>query len=104
MPFGYLLSPIPQNDLLAMLMKCITPPPPPFLHSNRPCIVSGRARELSFSVLLLYSKGRILRFSFLFAGWTRWCHWHIAVYFTFLASKALHCTKCHSKHFSFSQF
>ena len=45
-----------------------------------------------------------MSFSCVFAGWTRWYCWCIAVYFRFLASKALHCTLYHVEHFSFSQF
>ena len=40
----------------------------------------------------------------MFAGWTRWYHWCIAVYFRFLASKALNCTLYHAEQFSVSQF
>ena len=40
----------------------------------------------------------------MFAGWTSWYYWCIAVYFRFLAPKALHRTPCHGEHFSVSQF
>ena len=40
----------------------------------------------------------------MFAGWTRWYHWCIAVNFRFLASEALHRTMYRAEHFSFLQF
>ena len=45
----------------------------------------------------------MLSFSCAFAGWTRWYYWCIAVYFRFLASKALHYTLYHAEHFSILQ-
>ena len=77
--------------------------PPGQVRSNRPCIVSRGARELSLSVLQLYSEGRILSFSCAFAGCTRWYYWCIAVYLRFLASNPLHRTLYHAEHFSASQ-
>ena len=77
--------------------------PPPPMHSKCPCIVSGGARQPSLSVLQIYSERRILSLSCAFAGWTRWYCLCIAVYFRFLASKALHCTLYHAEHLSFSQ-
>jgi hypothetical protein len=82
-------------------IKHCTPPP---LHSTCPCIVGGGAREPLLSVLQIYSEGQILSFSCEFAGWTRWYYWCIAVYFRFLASKALHRTLYHPEHFSVPQF
>ena len=66
------------------------PAHPPPLHSNRPCIVigGGGVREPPLSVLQLSSEGRILSFSYAFAGWTRWYYRCIAVHFRFLASRA----------------
>jgi len=61
----------------------------------------GGARVPSLSVLHIYLEGWILSFSCAFAGWTRWYYWCIVVYFRFLATKALLCTLCHAKHFSF---
>ena len=34
----------------------------------------------------------------MFVGCTRYCCWYIAVYFKFLAWKALHCTLYHANH------
>ena len=38
------------------------------------------------------------------AGWTRYCCWCIAVYFKFLAWKALHCTLYPAEHLVFSRY
>ena len=65
-------------------------PPPPSLHSNRPCIAIRGAREPSLSILQIYAEGWILRLSRAFARWPRWYYWCIAVHVRFLASKALH--------------
>ena len=57
----------------------LTPPPR--------CIVTTVAWELgwrgkpSLSVLQIYLEGWILSFSCVFAVWTRWCCWCIAVFF-----------------------
>ena len=40
----------------------------------------------------------------MFSGWTRYCCWCIAVYFKFLAWKALHRTLCHAEHLGFRNF
>jgi len=66
------------------------------------CVGGAAANRISRgSFSLEISKGS---FSSAFAGWTRWCYWCIAVYFRFLASKALHRTLYHAEHFSVSQF
>ena len=75
-------------------------PPPPF--SKRPCLVSGGGGgrgncHFPFSKL-------ILRFSCVFAGWTRYCCGCIAVYFKFVAWKALRCSLCHAEHLVFRNF
>ena len=49
-------------------------------------------------------EGWILSFYCAFAGWTSCYYWCIAVYFSFVASKALHRTLYHAEHFRFPQF
>ena len=48
-----------------------------------------------------FLEGWIFRFSCVFAGWMRYCCWCIAVYFKFLAWKALHRTLYHAEHLVF---
>ena len=83
---------------------CANPPP---LSSKRPCLVSVGARDSILSILSIFQiffEGWILRLSCVFAGWTRYCCWFIAVYFKFLAWKALHCTLYHAEHSVFRNF
>ena len=61
--------------------------------------MGGGAREPSLWVFQIYLEFCILSFSYVFAGWTRYCYCCIAVYFKLLASKALHCTLYHAEHF-----
>ena len=45
-----------------------------------------------------------MSFSCAFAGWTRWLCWCIAMFFRFLASKALRYTPYHAEDFGFFLF
>ena len=61
-------------------------------------------RQPSLSIFQIFLEGWILRLSCVFADWTRYCCWCIAVYFEFLAWKALHCTLYHAQHLIFRKF
>ena len=97
--FQVLIGSVLKNCALSYALG---PHPPSY--SNRPCMVTGGAREPSLFVLQIYSEGWVLSFSCAFAGCTRWYCWCFAVYFRFLASQALHCVLYHAEHFHFSQF
>ena len=76
-----------------------TPPPP--------CIVITLAYQVGLRGNRHFPFANLLRRSDIFcvfAGWTRWYYWCIAVCCRFLVSKALHCTLYHAEHFSFSHF